>query len=362
MNEKLLKKHINSYKKWLKEHQEDYEERVERITYYQKWISKRLQSIDAEGLYEFMGRLWAMRIWGNKEYFINKVISDNTLPVLRQNLNDLLWGKSSLDKRWDHFRKNIKGIGPAMMSELLSHVHPNECSIWNRRVYVGLSYLEFSNIPRHSYQLTGKRYIELCKNAGVVAEAMNKAKIQDVNLLHVDYFIWQELQVEDNLSAIKKETFSKTKEKTLSSESQASAVFIHNEIRDKLENIGTWLGFIGKTEQLIASGAKVDTIWESSIGNMGRIIYVFEVQTKGSIDSLMINLLKATNNPAVQGIVAVSDKEQLKKIKEHANAVQGLRKKLKYWDYEEVLRVHDALELVNESINSLGLVPDSFFS
>ena len=54
------------------------------------------------------------------------------------------------------------------------------------------------------------------------------------------------------------------------------------------------------------------------VGNMGRILYVFEVQTKGSIDSLLINLFKALNNPAVQGVVAVSDREQLEKIKKHS--------------------------------------------
>ena len=99
---------------------------------------------------------------------------------------------------------------------------------------------------------------------------------------------------------------------------------------------------------------------ESTIGNMGRIIYVFEVQTKGSIDSLIINLLKSLNNPAVQGAVAVSDAVQLDKIRKHAEQVPNLGAKLRYWDYKKVLEVHDALEMVNESINSLGLVPQGF--
>lgn len=88
--------------------------------------------------------------------------------------------------------------------------------------------------------------------------------------------------------------------------------------------------------------------------------YVFEVQTKGSIDSLIINLLKSLNNPAVQGVVAVSDQKQLQKIKDHAEGVPGLREKLKFWDYQEVLNVHENLEYVNESINQLNLVPNGF--
>jgi hypothetical protein len=57
----------------------------------------------------------------------------------------------------------------------------------------------------------------------------------------------------------------------------------------------------------------------------GAVIYVFEEQTKGRIDSLIVNLLKPLNNPAVQGVVAVSDSKQLEKVKDHAEGVIGLR-------------------------------------
>lgn len=81
-----------------------------------------------------------------------------------------------------------------------------------------------------------------------------------------------------------------------------------------------------------------------------------------TIDSLILNLLKSLNNPEVQGVVAVSDSEQLEKIRKHAAGVPQLREKLKYWNYLEVLQVHEALESVNESINKLGLVPEGFKS
>jgi hypothetical protein len=137
---------------------------------------------------------------------------------------------------------------------------------------------------------------------------------------------------------------------------------LHDEVRDKLEQIGVWLGFDADTEIKVAEGAVVDAVWEVTIGNLGRVIYVFEVQTKGSIDSLIINLLKSLNNPAVQGIVAVSDLKQIERIKKEVSGVGPLREKLKYWDYKEVLQVHEALESVNEAINLLGLVPQSILS
>jgi hypothetical protein len=79
----------------------------------------------------------------------------------------------------------------------------------------------------------------------------------------------------------------------------------------------------------VAHGAVVDAVWEASVGNLGRVIYVFEVQTKGSIDSLIINLLKSLNNPAVQGIVTVSDSTQIEHIKKETASVMQLREKLK---------------------------------
>lgn len=60
------------------------------------------------------------------------------------------------------------------------------------------------------------------------------------------------------------------------------------------------------------------------------------------------------------GVVAVSDKSQLDTIRKHAAGVPTLREKLRYWDYTEVLQVHEALESVNEAINKLGLVPQGF--
>jgi hypothetical protein len=172
--------------------------------------------------------------------------------------------------------------------------------------------------------------------------------------------MWDELQVEENLSQIhKKGNVAAQVDAEPGVKSGLIGEFLHNEVRDKLEQIGLWLGFSAKTEVKVAEGSVVDAVWEATIGNLGRVIYVFEVQTKGSIDSLIINLLKSLNNPAVQGIVAVSDLTQIERIKKQASGVAPLREKLKYWDYKEVLQVHEALESVNEAINSLGLVPQS---
>lgn len=363
IDQKALQTHIKTYlqhtKSAAEKYRSDSEERAKRVEYYRGFSKRDMLAMDEDTFAEYVSNLWAMLIWGNKQYCVDKLIADNGFDKLKKELADLVWGKDAVDKRWDRFRKAVKGVGPAMMSEILCHVHSDECMLWNRRAFVGFQALGVPNLPVYNYQLTGKRYKELSEIAKVIAGELRTHGIPNANLLTVDYFIWDELQSEESLGKAVKGVSVKEAEAQLPADETSSA-FIHDEIRDKLSDIGEWLGFKGRTEVKVADGSKVDTVWEATIGNMGRTIYVFEVQTKGSIDSLLMNLLKSLNNPAVQGIVAVSDAAQIEKIRKHAASIPQLSTKLRFWDYLEVLQVHEDLSSVNESINSLGLVPESF--
>lgn len=364
MNLQLLRKHVLAYLAKRKHDPELYstelKERKERAAYYQSWTAQKLASMTADEFTEYLSKLWAMRIWGNKEFVVDGLIRDNTLPRLIAQLSDLLWSKKPIESRWDGFRKSIKGMGPAMMSELLCHTHPREFLLWNRRALVGFNYLGVPDLPRYNYQMTGQKYRELCDVGRTIENEMASLGDKDADYLGVDYFLWSELQIAESLDSIFKRLPITVPPAPIKSVDPTVPQFIHDEVRDKIEDIGTWLGFQADTEKKIAGGAVVDAIWESTIGNMGRVIYVFEVQTKGSLDSLILNLLKALNNPAVQGVVAVSDASQLERIKHEVATVTNLKDKLKYWNYIQVLEVHEALEFVNESINSLGLVPQGF--
>lgn len=91
----------------------------------------------------------------------------------------------------------------------------------------------------------------------------------------------------------------------------------------------------------------------------GMPIEQLQQQSKGSIDSLILNLKKAQSNAAVQAVVAVADEEQLAKIIQESAGVID-EKSLRTWDSEDVLAVYDALVRAHESINKLALVPESF--
>lgn len=184
-----------------------------------------------EDFYDYLSRLWAMLIWGNKHYVVDKMIADNGFDTVKKELSELIWGTAPVVKRWDNFLKSVKGFGPAMISELLCHVYPEQCMLWNRRAYVGFNYLGITTLPRYNYQMTGKKYAELSRVAQEIADEMRSAGVEDVNLLTVDYFIWDELQVEENLSKIyeggKKPKAPPTADEKLDA---GAADFIHNEI------------------------------------------------------------------------------------------------------------------------------------
>ena len=66
--------------------------------------------------------------------------------------------------------------------------------------------------------------------------------------------------------------------------------------------------------------------------------------------------MNASQDISVQAVVAVSDKEQINKIKKHCNNINGsFNGKLKFWDITEVERAYtdlsNSMEIINKAIN-----------
>lgn len=358
MNSTKLNQAINSYIKKQNtnptSYAEDAEQREERVNYYKSFTTKKILSMTEDDLYEYISKLWSMLIWGNKKYVVDKLIADNGLDNFKENLADLLYSKKSLEVRWESFLKEIKGLGPASISELLTYINPNEYIIFNKTTIVCFNYLEIPGMPKYNYQYTGKKYCEVCNIANGIKSLLSEKLNKDLNLLELDYFLWDEI-----LPLAEKSPTNIIVESETEKISAKYSKSLHDEIKDKIVAIGELLGFDSQAEVKIASGAIVDAIWEAKIGNMGKAIYVFEVQSKGSIDSLILNLRKAQSNAAVQAVVAVANDEQLEKIKIESKGVID-EKSLRTWDIDEIMMVYDSLVRAHESINKLSLVPESF--
>ena len=359
MNTQKLNSAITEFMKKKKSnaayYEENWAERKERKEYYQSFTKDKLLAITEEDFSEYISKLWSMLIWGNKKYVVDKLIADNGFTLLKKQLVELLYGSNHIEKRWDVFLKSIKGMGPATISELLTYSNPQEYVIFNKTTILCYGYLDIPDMPKYNYQYTGKKYSEVCNIAKEIAAELKKAGAEDYDLLAVDYFMWDEILPFAEKKAPETTDISTSKKPVNVNDSKS----LHDEIQEKLVAIGELLGFDSRSEVKITTGAVVDAVWEAKIGNMGKAIYVFEVQSKGSIDSLILNLKKAQSNAAVQAVVAVADEEQLAKIiSESAGVID--EKSLRTWDSEDVLSVYDSLVRAHESINKLALVPESF--
>lgn len=355
MNKTKLNKYLENYKIFLKNAsgsgEEAFNERVQRISYYQSFTKDKILSMDRDELLKYIGKLWAAVVYGNKAYLVDKMIDTNGgLSKLTSMIAEFIYGKDSIQKRWDYFLKNANMFGPSYLSELLSYYYPDEYVIANKQVIKALETLEVAGLPHHNYQWTGKKYIEICEYVKEIKIEMINAEIETENLLATDYFLWEvakKCDNEDNNIVVvpeqKGEQFTKN---------------LHKEIIEKLVAIGTLLGFEAESEVTVAKGARLDAVWKVNIGNMGRVMYCFEVQSHGSIDSLILNLQKASNNKSVQRLIAVSDKKQLEKIKDESEPIPNLE--IILWDYEDVIQVYESLDKAYTSINKLGLVPEEF--
>ena len=358
MNKTKLQSAISSFIKNKKAnavyYAENWSERKERKVYYQSFTKDQLLAMTEDDFFEYISRLWSMLMWGNKRFVVDKLINDNGFDSLKKQLAELLYVTTPIERSWNNFLKSVKGIGPATISELLTYTNPNEYVIFNKTVILCFTYLGIPDMPRYNYQFTGKKYAEVCAIAKEISAALKTAGADDCDLLAVDYFLWDEV-----LPLAEKKEPSDQTPATVAPKTASDSKSLHDEIKEKLVAIGELLGFESRSEVHIASGAVVDAVWEAKIGNMGKAIYVFEVQSKGSIDSLILNLKRAQSNAAVQAVVAVADEEQLVKIiRESAGVID--EQSLRTWNYEDVLSVYDSLARAHESINKLNLVPESF--
>jgi hypothetical protein len=326
-------------------YQKDQEKRRNQEKFFQVEFPKRLSGLAESDILDMVSRLWAAQIWGNKQYLAHKIVAANGLEKLRDCLTNL-WNTSlPASARYDEFRKQIAHLGPAALTEMMCYIEPKRCGIWNAKARQALRILKFNNVNPDQYQIPGKDYETFNSLLASIAQELSALGLERVDLLEVDFFLFEvAVELPSGADAIKSEV--------------APLAKAHDEIRDLIEGIGSMLGFDTDTEYPIAHGARVDVVWRARIGNLGIVKYVFEVQSSGSIDSLILNLQRAKSDPTVQKVVAVSDEPQLQKIEREVGPLHSeFRNALSFWKASEVQQVSDSLQAAMAVINRLGLAP-----
>ena len=230
-------------------YEENLAERKERKEYYQSFTKDKLLAMTEEEFLENISKLWSMLIWGNKKYVVDKMINDNGFATLKKQLSELLYGTSSIEKRWDVFLKPIKGMGPATISELLTYANPQDYVIFNKPTIFCYGYLGIPDMPKYNYQYTGKKYAEVCAIAKDIAVELKKAGAEDYDLLAVDYFMWDEILPFAEMKSPETPATSETKKPVTVNDSKS----LHDEIKEKLVAIGELLGFDSRSEVKITT-------------------------------------------------------------------------------------------------------------
>ena len=345
---KELEPYLHEFKKHMisEQGQEWDKERVDRKEWFQKELAKKtILDLEEHTLGMIIESLWANVIWSDKSYLINNILN-NGLDKIKENLSKLLHGNAPISNRFNDFRNEIKHIGPSMITEMLAFVHPDEYPIWNAQTRNALRILGIhGSLPDRvfKYQINGSDYEQCIIILKSLRELLQRNGFPDMDYIELDFF----------LAFIAFEY--KTPEVI---EEEKMVDFDHDEVCDLIMAIGTNLGFSVQPKKKIAIGAVLDVYWSARVGNMGEIAYAFEVQKHGSIDSAILNLQRARNDPKVQRVVFVAKEEEINSIREEMASVPGdFKRYISYLDVRDVFRSAELLTEVNEILRELRLVP-----
>ncbi|MGB9743634.1 MAG: hypothetical protein ACPLW7_00340 [Minisyncoccia bacterium] len=192
-----IKNYIKQYLQWREEQKEkELAEREERVNWYKEKMGspEKIKNFTEKDLHELIEKLWALKFWRNKAYKVNKLIKDNGLDKLKTAFISLLYAEQSIAKRWDDFRKSIKGLGPSSLSEILTLVFPDQYGIMNMKPLTVLPYLGFlteKETKNISYGYTsGRDYERFMEALQRVREELKNNGLPEADFIDVDFFIW----------------------------------------------------------------------------------------------------------------------------------------------------------------------------
>ncbi len=194
-----IKDYIKQYLKWREEDEigkKDIELREERTTWYKEKMGspEKIRNLTEKDLHELIEKLWALGFWKNKAYKVEKLIKDNGLEKIKENFINLLYSDTSIETKWDSFRKAIKGFGPSSISEILTLVFPDKYGIMNMTPLTVLPYLGFlteKETKNISYGYTsGSDYERFMLALQKVREELRNNGLPTADFMDVDFFIW----------------------------------------------------------------------------------------------------------------------------------------------------------------------------
>lgn len=337
----LLKQYLGTER-----HKRDIAERRQRQAAFADLLAQPFSEFTFS---QVVRQLWAAQMWTNRDYLVSQILTKNGVDCVRQAWTALLSEKGTLGERYEGFVTSVRHMGPSMATEILCYREPDKAGIWNAVARQSLAWLYDDDPLFRKYHLSAKDYDAFNALLRTLGEQLPHEGALD--LLTVDYMLWE---LYETAKAGKPASATRT---APAPESAPAVRSRHNELRDKVAEIGSGLGFDAEAEVEVAHGSKVDVVWRARIANLGSVAYVFEVQDKGSIDSLIVNLQQARGTLGAKKLCVVSDREQLDKIQKRVQTMpEELHKNLLFWEAAEVDEVFESLDSVTQVLRRVGLL------
>lgn len=319
------------------------QERRDKKKFFQKKLSlEELDDLSEGDIRELIREFWAFEMWTNKDYLVEEMLEEG-IELFRGKLQKALYESSNNGRAYDILNEEVRMMGPASASELLTCVFPNECGIWNEKARRGLEILSYSgDLPLEKKKIDGKEYEKFNKSLAEVSERLEKVGDGLEDFLELDYFLFYVVT------------------ETTEEKEEPVEDFSHDDMIETLLEIGDGLGFDVDKEYQAGPGARIDVRWSTKVANLGRIAYAFEVQRKGSRDSAILNLQKARNaDPSLQKLVIVSTVEQLKKFRSEIDALdENFRKFVSYMSVDKVMSASQKLRDLKVLLQEAGLMEE----
>lgn len=202
IQKELIKKHIDNYKNW-PEREESIKEHKEHHEFFRQQLNEyNILNLTEEEFRRIYKKLFASRIWTNKDWYINnKLLKQNGLEKIKEELKKLLYGGDDIVIRFDNFMDHIKGFGISSISEILNFVFPEKYCLWNNKPITVLPYLKLDNLlPNKFFKYnikTGSEYKQCIDALDIIRIELIENGFENPNFMDLDCFFWYIFNIMD---------------------------------------------------------------------------------------------------------------------------------------------------------------------
>jgi len=188
--------YVKQYLKWKEENEAEIEESIKRVQWCQERMGspERIENLSLEDFQKLIKSLWALKLWKNQDFKVNKLLEDNGFEKLKKEFISLLFSNAPIEKRWDEFRNSIKGFGSASLSEILTYIFPNRYGILNSvslTMLFRLGFLTEKDVKKMSFGLaSGRDYKRFMEKLEQFREELENKGLANADFLEVNYYIY----------------------------------------------------------------------------------------------------------------------------------------------------------------------------